>query len=237
MLTTSRALATALDGAAAVPDWRSLQRTGGWAAGLLALLTVAHAGVFAVTGLPTGVDEWFALFARSPLLGLLAFEGLMVAYVIVSIPVTLALFAVLRQSGPTLMAMYLAVSLVGIVTFVVARPAFEMLSLSQGHAAATTDAQRAAYVAAGESALATFHGTAFWVSYALGSIGGALLAAAMLRGSVFGRSTAYLRIASSVLDWGLLVPGVGLYLSLGSVLCLLVFNVLVARRLLQLSQR
>jgi len=39
-----------------------------------------------------------------------------------------------------------------------------MRILSDGYAAATTDAERSLYLAAGQSALATFHGTAFWVS-------------------------------------------------------------------------
>jgi hypothetical protein len=43
-------------------------------------------------------------------------------------------------------------------------------------------------------------------------------------------------MASSVLDLGLLLPAVGLALSLVSVLCLLLFNVLVARRLFRLSR-
>ena len=79
------------------------------------------------------------------------------------------------------MAIYVGLSLIGIMAFIVARPAFEMLSLSDGFAAATTDAQRSAYMAAGEASLAVFHGTAFWVSYLLGSIAGLILAAVMLR--------------------------------------------------------
>ncbi len=134
------------------------------------------------------------------------------------------------------MAVYLGLSLLGIMAFIVARPAFEMLSLSEGYAAAATEAQRSAYLAAGEATLAVFHGTAFWVSYMLGSVGGLILAAVMLRSTVFSRKTAYLRIASSALDFGLFVPVIGLSIALASVLCLLAFNILVARRLLQLGR-
>jgi hypothetical protein len=150
--------------------------------------------------------------------------------------VALALYAALRRTSPSLMALYLALSLVGIVAFIAARPAFEMLSLSSGHAAATTDAQRSLYLAAGEAVLAVFHGTAFWVSYVLGSVSGLIVAMVMLRSGAVGSATAYLRIASSVLDFGLFVPAVGLFISLFSVLCLLVFNILIARRLLQLGR-
>jgi hypothetical protein len=217
-------------------DRRWLYRVGGVAALLMVLATVLHSGAFLAVGLPDDVVEWFALFASNPLGGLAAFEMLMVVYVLLSVPVALALFDALRHTSPSLAAIFVALSLIAVVAFIVARPAFEMLSLSEGYAAAATDAQRSAYLAAGESTLAVFHGTAFWVSYLLGSVGGLIVAAVMLRTTVFGRTTAYLRIASSVLDFGLFVPTIGLAISLGSVLCLTVFNVLVARQLLQLGR-
>jgi hypothetical protein len=220
-----------------VPDWTWLYRIGGVAALLAVVVTLVHSGVYAVVGLPTTAVEWFALFERSALGGVLAFELLMVVYVVLNVPVVLALYVALRRTSPSLMVMFVALSLIGVVAFIVARPAFEMLTLSDAHAAATTDAQRASYLAAGEATLAVFHGTAFWVSYLLGSISGLILAAAMLRTAVFSRATAYVRIASSVLDFGLFVPAIGLYIALGSVLCLVVFNILVARRLLQLGHR
>jgi hypothetical protein len=58
----------------------------------------------------------------------------------------------------------------------------------------------------------------------------------ILRSAIFSKTTGYLRIASSVLDFGIFVPGVGLYIALFSVFCLLGFNILVARRLLQLAR-
>jgi hypothetical protein len=56
----------------------------------------------------------------------------------------------------------------------------ELLSLSNQYSAATAAAQRAAALAAGEAMVAVFHGTAFQVSYVLGSITGLLIAALML---------------------------------------------------------
>jgi Domain of unknown function (DUF4386) len=217
-------------------EWRGLYRLGGGAAALLAVLTVLHSSVFFVAGLPSTVAEWFALFQRNALLGLLAFEVLMVAYVVLSVPVVLALAVALRRASPSLTALYVALSLVGIVAFITARPAFEMLSLSQQYAAATTEAQGAVFLAAGESLLATFHGTAFQVSYVLGALGGLLISAAMLRSTLFSRTTAYVRIASSVLDFGLYVPTIGLFISLFSVVFLLIWNVMISRRLLQLGR-
>ena len=218
------------------PNFKPLYRIGGVAAALLAVITLLHSSVFFLVGLPTNVLDWFGLFERNALSGLLAFELLMVVYVILAIPVVLALFVALRGHSPSLMTIYVALGLIGSVAFIASRPAFEMLSLSHSYAAATTDAQRAAYLAAGESTLAVFKGTAFWVSYVLGSIGGLVVSAAILRSAVFSRATAYLRIASSVLDFGLFVPSIGLYIALFSVFSLLAFNILIAGRLLRLAR-
>jgi hypothetical protein len=180
--------------------------------------------------------DWFAFFQRSAFLGLLGFEFLLVVYVLLSVLVSVALFAALRPASQSLTALFLVLSLIGSMAFVMARPALEMLSLSNQYSAATTDAQKTAILAAGEAMLAIFHGTAFQVSYVLGSITGLLIAAAMLRSDVFSRTTAYLRIGSSIFDFGIYIPVIGLYISLLSVVFLLVFNLLVARRLLQLGR-
>jgi hypothetical protein len=169
------------------------------------------------------------------LLGLLGFEFLLVIYVLLSVLVSVALFAALRSASPSLTALFLVLSVIGSMAFVMARPALEMLYLSNQYSAATTDAQRTAILAAGEAMLAIFHGTAFQVSYFLGSMTGFLIAAAMLRSNIFTPTMAYLRIASSVFDFGIFIPVIGLFISLLSVVFLLVFNILVARRLLQLG--
>jgi hypothetical protein len=111
-----------------------------------------------------------------------------------------------------------------------------MLYLSNQFAAAATEAQKTMYLAAGEATLATFHGTAFQVSYVLGSINGLILSLVMLRSRIFSRATAYVRIASSVFDFGLYVPAIGIFLSIFSVLFLFAWNIMVARRLFQLAR-
>lgn len=215
------------------PIYRSLYRIGGVAAALEVVVTVLHSGVFFVVGLPGDILEWFELFNSSPLSGLLAFELLLVVYVIFSVPLSLALYAALRRSNASLMSLYLALSLFGAVAFVVSRPGFEMLSLSHAYAGAASDAQRAVYLAAGEAMLAVFGGTAYWVSYILGSISGLIISVVILRGGVFSKPTGYLRFASGILDFGIFVPTVGLFIALISVFCLMGFNILVSRRLLQ----
>jgi len=217
--------------------WNSLYKIGGAAALIMVAITLAQFVSFIVASPPLegNAGDWFALFQKSAFLGLLGFESLLVIYALLSVLVSLALFAALRPASQSLTAIFLILSVIGGMAFVVARPALEMLSLSNQYSAATTDAQRTAILAAGEVMVAIFHGTAFQVSYILGSITGLLIAAAMLRSGVFSRTTAYLRIGSSVFDFGIFIPGIGLYISLLSVVFLLAFNILVARRLLQLG--
>jgi hypothetical protein len=180
--------------------------------------------------------NWFVLFQENALLGLLAFEALLIIYVVLSVLVSLALAVALGRVSQSLTAIFLLFSIIGGMAFIAARPAFEMLFLSSEYSAATTDAERVAFLAAGDAMLAIFHGTAFQVSYMLGSITGLIIAAVMLRSTIFSKTTAYLRIASSILDFGLFVPTVGLFISLFSVVSLLIFNILIARKLFQLGQ-
>ena len=224
--------------ATADPGWRGLYRTAGVSALIMVAIILTQFVVFAVAPPPLlgNAGDWFALFQKSAFLGLVSFEALLVIYALLSVLVTVALFIALRQASQSLTALFLVLSVLGGLAFVVARPALEMLSLSNQYAAAATDAQRAALLAAGEAMVALFHGTAFQVSYFLGSLAGLLIAAAMLRSGVFSRTTAYLRIGSSVFDFGLFIPGIGLYISLLSVLFLLIFDILVARRLFRLGR-
>lgn len=225
------------DAESADSSCHKLYKIGGTAALFMAGITLTQFIVFTVEPPPLegNASDWFALFQKSALLGLLGFESLLIIYAILAILVAVVLFVALKSTNQSLTTLFLILSAIGGMAFIVARPAFEMLSLSNQYSVATTDAQRAVFVAAGESMVAVFHGTAFQVSYILGSITGFLIATVMLQSAVFSRSTAYLRMASSLLDFGIYMPGIGLYLSLFSVVFLMIFNIMVARRLFQLS--
>ena len=219
--------------------WNSLYKTGGVSAFVLVIIPLVQLVVFNVAPPPLddSAIEWFALFEENAILGLLSFESLLVIYSMLSVVVALALFAALRSSARSLSAMFLVFSVIGAIAFVEARPAFEMLYLSQQYTAAATETQKSVILGAGEAMVATFRGTSFQVSYILGSITGFLIGAAMLRGGVFSKPTAYLRIGSSIFDFGIFIPGIGLYISILSVLLLMAFHILVGRRFLHLASR
>jgi hypothetical protein len=216
--------------------WRWLYRAGGAAALFGVAIIPIQLLVFVVWGQPDTAIGWFALFENNPLHGLLAFELLFVVNATFGIATTLALYVALRRVSESLMAIALALGLVEAVALIVARPAFEMLYLSEQHAAATTDAQRDLFLAAGETVLATFHGTAFHISYNLFSVYLLMVSIVMLRSQIFGRVTASAGILAAILNWGLYVPGIGILLSVLSVVPLAIWNVLIASRLFRLGR-
>ncbi len=225
------------DAASMDPRWNALYRLGGTAALAANSIIVIQLIVFITVPAPlagTAMD-WFRLFQNNKLIGLVNFELLMIIYTILSIPLALALYGVLRRTAEGFTILYLLLSLLGVMCFIAARPAFEMLYLSGQYAAATTEAQRAIYLAAGEAKLATFHGTAFQIGYLLGSLNGLIISLVMLRSNVFSKATAYVRIGSSIFDFGLYVPVIGTFLSIFSVFFLFAWNIMVARRLFRLA--
>jgi hypothetical protein len=199
---------------------------GGIAAILMLAIIIIQMISFMIAPLPydgTAAD-WFNIFQQNPLVGLIDFEFLMMIYTLLSIAVGLTLYRILKDVNPYLTSLSMISTVVGVIPFITARPAFEMLHLSHRYAAASTDAERAIFLAAGEATLAAFNGTAFHISYLLGSLGGLLISLVMLKASIFSKATAYIRIASSICDLGLYIPVVGLYISIFSVLFLFIWT-------------
>ena len=171
--------------------WKSLYRVGGTCALIIAVLLVCEIIVFAVWPQPSTVIGYFTLFRGNWLVGLLDLDLLgMVAYVLF-VPVILALYVALRRANEAFMAIATALFFVGISVFFATNTAFSMLSLSDQYAAATTDAQRSMFLAAGQAMLTTFNVGAFQVSYVIVSAAWLMISAVMLRSSVFGRVAAY----------------------------------------------
>lgn len=216
--------------------WKGLYRAGGLAALITVLFMPIQMVVFIVSPPPSTVIDFFTVFQSNRLLGLLDLDLLLIADNVLLILVFLALYVVLRRASESLAVVGTAFGLIGIAAYFASNTAFNMLSLSDQYAAATTDAQRSILLAAGQAMLATYTGTAFDLSYILGSIAGLLVSVAMLRSPIFGRTAAYLGILANVIGLGLFIPTIGIYLSLISVVPLWVWYILVGRSLLRLSR-
>lgn len=179
------------EGRSAETRWCGLYRLGGVAALLFAMLLVGEVVVYARYSRPETALEHFELFQDNWLIGLLTLDLLgMLAYLLF-IPTILALYVALRQTSEAVMAVATVLFFLGIASFFATNTSFSVLALSDQYAEATSDAERAMFLAAGQAMFALFNEGAFLVSYVMVSAAWLMISIAMLRSDVFGRGTAY----------------------------------------------
>ena len=120
-----------------------------------------------------------------------------------------------------------------------------MLSLSGQYAAATTDAQRTMFLAAGQALLAiqnsgAAYGNGIYISFLLVNVGGLIIAVVMLQSRVFGKVAAWSGILANVLELGYYVtlifaPSLSAIPLSAAALFLLVWYILIGIKLLRLG--
>ena len=218
--------------------WSSLYIAGGWAALAIVLLMVIQIIVFVASPPPNDVRTWFALFQENWLLGLLNLDILYLVTNILLVPIYLALYASLKRVSETATLIALALGLMGVTAYFASNTAFEMWALSNQHASAATEAEKAVALAAGQAMLAIYKGTAFDVYYILDAVFLLVISVVMLRSEIFSKATAYSGLLSGLL---MAVPStvgtIGPYFALASLAPWAVFSVLVARKLFRLGRK
>ena len=225
-----------IDSETADSRWKGLYKVGGMAALTTLVLIPIQIIIFIAWPPPSTVDGYFTLFQNNWLLGLLNLDLLYMLTTVLMGLVILALYAALRRASESYMAIALALGLVATAVYFASNTAFEMLSLSNQYAAATTDAQRSVFLAAGQAMLAIYQGTAFDVYYVISAVALLIISVVMLRSNIFSKVTAYVGILMSVL---MLVPStagtIGLIFALTSLVPTAIWLILIARRLFQLG--
>jgi len=230
--------------------WKSLYRVGGAAALIAGVIFRRNLrpeiSLFSAHAPPTTVIDWFTLLQNNRLLGL-SFLNIfdIVDYALVGL-MFLALYTALRRANESYMAIATTLGFVGIAVYFASNTAFSMLSLSDQYAAATTDAQRSMFLAAGQAVLAMGEGTGIYTSFLLLAVAGMIISAVMLRGNIFSKATAYVGILASAFDLAYCIafpflpaadadlvtictiPAAGLLL--------MIWHILVGRRLYQLGR-
>ena len=229
-----------------------LYRAGGIAALLAAVLFRRNIGAevtlfTGIAAIPQSAAGWFTLLQDIPIIGL-AFLAIfnLVNYALVGL-MFLALCAALWPRHKTASAIALASGLVGIAVSFATNIALTMLSLSQQYAAATSQAQRADLLAAGQAVLAfgdplaIYPSTGALMSLLLIAVAGLLFSVAMFRGQLFSRATALAGLSASACDLiycltFAFAPFLRAFLLAAGGLFWAIWHLLVARRLLQLSK-
>ena len=225
-------------------DLRGLCRWGGFAAFALLLYSLGTLVQVAVIGMgvPSDPAGIFVMLHDHKLEGLLRLDLPTILCIPFYYFVFLGLCAALRRVDLSNAVLSTSLAFVG-TTLVLATPtALPMLRLSERYAAATSDALRAQYVAAGEAVMATniWQNTGAVVGAVLLQIGAVIICWVMLRGGVFSKGTAWLGLVMHSLDLahllcGNFIPAAGMVLMALAGVAYPFWFFLIGRRLLQLS--
>jgi hypothetical protein len=238
--------------------WKGLYRVGGAAALIAAVLFRRNLGAefsllgsigiigFGPTTPPSSALDWFTLLQDNTFLGLTLLDLFdLVNYALVGL-IFLALYDALGRANQSAMAIATTCGLAGIAVYFASNQAFSMLALSDQYAAATTDAQRSMFLAAGEAMLAihnpgaTYQGTGIYTSLLLVTFAGLIISMVMLRSSIFSKATAYVGVLANGFGLGYFIA-----LAFAPAICFLppsisapfrvTWYILIARRLFQLG--
>jgi hypothetical protein len=234
------------DAETADSTFKSLYKLGGAAALIVAGLTLGEVIVLAFYPQPGTISDWFILFQSNKLIGLLDFWGLEVLMYIMFIFVFLALYVALKKANKGLATIALILALLGIGIFLSTNNPFTMLSLSNQYTAATTDVERSSFLAAGQAVLAITNQRAvsgFNMGLFLVTIAGLIFSSVMFQSNSFSKSTAYVGVLANALSLAdylreALTSSVfiALLVILPNALLLVVWFILVGRRLYQLGR-
>ena len=217
--------------------WKGLYIAGGLAAFSMLIFMIFQIIVYVIWPPPSTTAGYFSLFQTNWLLGLLSLDLLYIVDSVLLILIYLAVYFVLRKAAESSMLIALIFGIVGIAAYFASNTAFEMLSLSNQYAAATTEAQKTMFITVGQVMLETYKGTAFDIYYVLNTIVLFIFSPVMLRSRLFSGATAYLGFLAGIL---MIVPStagtLGLYFSLASLIPWAIWLVLVGQRLFQLGR-
>jgi len=223
------------------PSWKGLYRWGGISAllaGVISFICIALA--FRIGALPSGGEAVLKYLSGQTTLAYTIY-GLIILADILGILFLLALYLALKGVNKNAMLAATGFEGLGLVLDlgVTVISWIGLITLSQNYAAATSDAQRAAYVAVADYALAVIAVSGPVFSLVTSSIGALIASLVMLRG-VFNRATAYLGIAASIvgLVYGISVFGPALtILFIIAILLSGIWYLLVGYRLYRLGKR
>jgi len=213
----------------------ALFKIAGISAILMAVLIPMQILVFILAPPPATVTGWVELFHKNTLVGLIDADLLLIVDQVLIGMILLSLFIVLRKSNPSYTLIAFILGILGIASYMASTMAFELLSLSNQYAVASSAEQKTTLLAAGQVLLLNWQGTAFDVGYVLEGISLTILGFVMLKSNIFSRVTALIGLIVGFIS--LLPPNagvVGMAFALGSLIPLEIWAILVAKRFWQM---
>jgi hypothetical protein len=175
-----------------------LYRLGSIAAFLIALLMLGEIVVYALIPNCDSPLEIFRLFHSSPLAGLLFFDLLGMISYLLFIPFILSLFMILKNTNGALITIATILFFIGVAGFFANNTGFSVLSLSRQYDAAVSEAEKSMLLTACKTMITLFDVNAFLVSYCIVSLAWSMISYAMLKSSIFSRSSSMFGLISGL---------------------------------------
>lgn len=217
-------------------QWSNLFKVAGFAAILVVAFIPIQMAVFMVNPPPETVAGWFSLFQGNALVGLIDMDLLLIIDQVLMAMIFIALYQALKRSNRSSMLIALTLAMLGIAAYFASTVAFEMLSLSRKYAVVTTEADKSMLLSAGQVLIATWQGTAFDVGYVMEGVAMLIISFVMLSSGIFRKTASYVGIILGVMSLvPPTVPVIGMFFAIGSLVPLIVWLILIARKFFQLA--
>jgi hypothetical protein len=221
------------------PRWKDLYKTAGVAAIVSEIVILLGLVTYFIWPYAPGREttESILLHLQNNTLGaLISLDLFLLVGNLFTVFTFLALYVSLKQVNESYALIALAFGLIGAVLLIPARPLIELYKLSGLYAAATTEAARSQYLAAGDALLALFGGIGWFLNTLLGGLSLLISSILMLRSNLYNKATAYVGILSNIAVCGFFIPTIGIFLLFLSLPGYLIWYFQLARRFLQMGR-
>jgi hypothetical protein len=191
---------------------------------------------------PATIEDYVSLLQCNLALGLLYLNALDIFSIAFLGTMFLALCVALRQVDRSYIAIAAFFALLGTTTFVVPRVAMlSLVPLSARYATATTEMQRIVLLAAMETLGSLGVATSRTIGFLFLTVASLIISGVMLKSTTFGKVTAYVGIAASVVTLAIdvcvvILPSAAASLAFLDALIWLVWWILVSRGLFKLAR-
>jgi hypothetical protein len=179
-------------------NWDQLFKIGGIApfVTLAFYLTQLLTTIFSGEPYPVTPEEWFTLFHRNPILGLIFLNALDIFSIAILGLLFLALYLALRQVNPSLMLVATFLAFLGIAAFVSSRANMvtATLALTEQYTTATTSAQSTQILAAGQAVMVLSRATPETIGFFFVAVASLIISIMLLKTDMFNNGISYLGI-------------------------------------------
>jgi hypothetical protein len=182
---------------------KSLFTIGGVAAILQLVSILSYSVVIGMLGpKPTSAEEYFAVYQSSVLEAFLRGDFLLMILIGLYLGTFPALYAALHRLSPVYTALATLFTLIAVTLSFANESTFSLLRLGDNYVSATSEAQRAQLLAAGEAVIASdmWSGTSAYMTGILLQGSGVMISVIMLRSQDFSKVTAYAGLLGNGFD-------------------------------------